>query len=319
MTTVMPDAPQISIDLIESWRTLGSDYAAWRQALPTDASEEFREGYAEGKRQRQIRKPDRYVLKWLHVRYNALNRGRVVDKNVTVDFLRSIDVPVCPVTLVELGHRGHEDSNWSIDRVNNDGAYAPENLIVISTRANKAKGNKTFDNVCGLSMQDTASEGLEPKEWLRLAMLMQGACAAETDENPLRLPLVTKLPPHCARPVWLQIQYVIHRAASKQSERKKAESRMNQICLDGLTVEKLKMLIDTVRDMLGVNRKSKKYEYDVWSSEKVKRLLHSWVVALGPHGQNQLRLAVRDLAGGHSLQKSEVEAWSLLTRGYLTK
>lgn len=316
MATMISDAMQEAIDVIEEWRTLGSDYAALGQTLPDNGSREFREGYVSGNKQHQMGAPDRYVLKWLHIRYNALKRGRIVDKNVTVDFLRSIDVPVCPVTLVELEHRGHQDCNWSIDRVNNDGAYAPENLIVISTGANRAKGNKTFDDVLGLSMQDSATEGLDPKEWLRLAMLMQGACSAGNDAAPLRLPLVTKLPPHCARSVWLQIQYVIHRAASKQSERKNAESRMNRIRVDRLTAEKLKMLIDAVRDMLKVNRKDKEYEYDVWSSEKIKRLLHSWVVALGPHGQHQLGHAVKELAGGHSLEKLEVEAWSLPTRGY---
>jgi len=133
------------------------------------------------------------------------------------------------------------------------------------------------------------------------------------------LPLVTTLPPHCTRPDGLQLQYVIHKAASKQSERKKMERRLNPVCGDDLTVEKLKMLIDTVRDGLRDMRKQGKYEYDVWLLKKVTRMLVNWMVAIGPQRKLEVWRAARELAGGHQTQESEVEAWALPSGGRLSK
>ncbi len=320
MTVAITEAVQHSIDFIELWRTLGEDYAKWERGMPEHAHPAFCEGYAVGQGKHKAKNPDRFVRKWLQIRFNALKRKRVVDKTVTAEFLKEIDVPVCPVTLINLTYAEQTESDWSIDRVNNDGAYAPENLIVLSTKANKKKGNKTYDDVCGLAMKVAASDGLEPSEWYRLAMLMQGACTVGTVAASLpSLPLVTTLPPHCTRPDGLQLQYVIHKAASKLSERKKVERRLNPLCGDDLTVEKLKTLIDTVRDGLRDMRKQGKYEYDVWLLKKVTRLLVNWMVAIGPQRKLEVWRAARELAGGHQTQESEVEAWALPSGGRLPK
>ena len=57
--------------------------------------------------------------------------------------LHRIDVPVCPVSLVTLTHGERADTDWSIDRLNNNGAYAIGNLAVMSRGANTAKGARS--------------------------------------------------------------------------------------------------------------------------------------------------------------------------------
>jgi len=316
MTTVITESVQNSIDFIQLWRNLGDDYAAWDRRMPDGAPPEFREGYAAGQAKHKIKKSDRFVRKWLQIRYNALKRERVVDEKVTADFLKEIDVPICPVTLIELSHSKQTESDWSIDRVNNDGAYAPQNLIVISTKANKAKGAKTFDEVEKLALQNSVVEELEPKEWLRLAVLMQGACAVRTRANLMPMPLVTKIPQNCFRSEWLQMQHVIHMAASKRSERKKLERWTNHILDDDERgAKRLSLLIDTV----GGLGKETKYEYDVWATTKVKRLFVDWLRQLSPHRQLAFRQTARNLAGGHAIQDSEIEAMKLDLHGRLPK
>ncbi|MFL9942914.1 hypothetical protein [Paraburkholderia graminis] len=78
------------------------------------------------------------------MRQNTLRRGKVVNGVITPGFIEFIDYPTCPVTLVELTHSTGADTDWSVDRVNNDGAYADGNLIVMSVRANKAKATRAF-------------------------------------------------------------------------------------------------------------------------------------------------------------------------------
>lgn len=91
-----------------------------------DAEDEVVEGDKAGKAHFGSRRkaPDRFERKWLQLRQSVMRRGRVVDDRVTPGLIASIDHPVCPVTLVELTHSTGLDTEWSVDRVNNHGAYA---------------------------------------------------------------------------------------------------------------------------------------------------------------------------------------------------
>ena len=83
-------------ELIERYRTLGDDYASYGLKLPQPARNE---GYRAGReRVGRPRAADRFVRKWLQLRYHALSRGRAVSDEVTVDLPRHLDVSVCPVT-----------------------------------------------------------------------------------------------------------------------------------------------------------------------------------------------------------------------------
>jgi hypothetical protein len=162
----------------EIGRALGWDlaYYGWdpRDDAPVDVIEGHTAGKAhfDGKRKH----PTRFERKWLQLRQNALRRERVVHEAVTPKYIEFIDYPTCPVTLVELTHGTGEDTDWSVDRVNNDAAYADGNLIVMSTRANKAKGNKSFLELSGLVADGESLPGLSDRETLRLRCLMEGPC-----------------------------------------------------------------------------------------------------------------------------------------------
>jgi hypothetical protein len=91
--------------------------------------------------------PTRHTRKWLQLRLNAWRRGRMFEGlQVTPNYLRQIDVERCPITREALTQATCTPSDASIDRVRNDAGYAAGNLVVMSTRANAAKGDADFDD-----------------------------------------------------------------------------------------------------------------------------------------------------------------------------
>lgn len=309
----MQSRTPLSAVRIEAWRTLGFDYAAHSVPIPSDAPEAFLEGYRERLGPRRTVKLDRFELKWLHLRHGALKRSLIVQPEVTPEFLRAIDVPTCPVTLVTLTHATRADTDWSIDRLDNDGAYARGNLAVMSTRANRAKGTKGLDEVCALAMRDSETDGLTPREWMRFGMLMCGPCTAGTaaaSELP-PFPLVTKLPPHVVRRWDLQLQHIIHMATRSRENEKAALHALRQVWADSAAMDRLKLLVEMVRKY----RAKASYEYDVWLEKRVQERFVRWFNAVPASRRPMLRQAVAELAGGEAFQEPELRGWSLDARG----
>lgn len=135
---------------------------------------------------------DYFVRKCLGLRLNAIKRGMVVDPSVTPDHLRYITDGICPVTLepLEFETRGQSKLNPSVDRLVNEVGYRAGNICVLSQRANRAKGEKTFEEVASIAVRGETASGLEPVEWMRMCSLMYGAWAkAYRNNDPRLLPL----------------------------------------------------------------------------------------------------------------------------------
>lgn len=134
--------------------------------------------------------PSYFARKCLSLRLSAVKRGMLVDPTVTPEFLELITNGRCPVTLEELDIQGKSPQNPSVDRLVNEVTYLAGNICVLSMRANRAKGEKTFEEVAALAQAGEPSGGLEPLEWMRLASLMYGAWARAIKQgDPHLLPL----------------------------------------------------------------------------------------------------------------------------------
>ena len=48
---------------------------------------------------------------------------------------------------LEVGDRKNHENAPSIDRINNDGGYTKDNIMIMSTRANLLKKNATIDEL----------------------------------------------------------------------------------------------------------------------------------------------------------------------------
>lgn len=181
---------QIPSSLSRAAFELGWDFASYRgMHLPPDVCPEIVQGFTEGSRRlaHQQKLHDRFDRKWLLLRTNAIRRGREFSPQITPDYLRRIDTKYCPVTFEELTHGECAETDWSVDRVLNNGAYADGNLVIISARANLAKakmGIREMLKAAGhalTSLQETY-RGLTRKEWMRLVSIACGPYYAATGE-----------------------------------------------------------------------------------------------------------------------------------------
>ncbi len=179
-TPAIPHVRTSRADLLdpEIGRAVGWDFARFGVELPERYGGSAREGYLAGRAHygRFHEPTDRFQRKVLLIRANAWMRGRIFDlKSITADFLRSIEPLHCPITRVPLTYGTGADTDWSVDRLCNEGGYVAHNVVIISTRANIAKDRKSVADMCAASqkafMDRQLVDGLDEFQWARLACL----------------------------------------------------------------------------------------------------------------------------------------------------
>lgn len=303
-----------SIQLTETGRRLGHDLFRYRnpvvpKQLPASVREGFECASATGVRPRA---PDRFVRKWLQLRMSAWHRGRAFDESVTPELLKAMDVPICPVMRVALTHGERTGNDWSVDRLNNDGAYAANNLAVISTFANQAKGALPFEEVLARSKLGSASDGLEPIEWLRLAALMLGPCFATRPAAAPVLPLVAPIAAYSVRLTMQQIQHVFTIRAANQSGKNMLIKHFRCASSSERSESRLRMLAESIHTGL----KREQHAHDVWLQEGVMPALLRWRETLDDHAWGRAGEVSRCLAGSRIVPSSRLQNWALASRGY---
>ncbi|MDR5777342.1 MULTISPECIES: hypothetical protein [unclassified Caballeronia] len=118
----------VSASTPETAFDIGWDFARFGRAMDTAVRDPaVLQGFAAGREHFRVaqHRPDRFVSKWLQLRINAYKRRRILDAHVTPSYLKRIDSLVCPITLSPLTHGALCETDWSVDRINNNGAYAP--------------------------------------------------------------------------------------------------------------------------------------------------------------------------------------------------
>lgn len=222
----------------------------------------------------------------------------------------AIDVERCPVTLVPLTHSKLQPSDWSIDRLNNNGAYAPGNLAVMSTHANRAKGDKSFPQVHELSQGTEAIDGLLPREWARLASMMHAPCAIEI-RDVMPVPLATRPPPITLTNTLQDLQDAITYGLTNKVNGKAVLTSLRKHCPRNFR-DRLDILLIRVRDQLhGLS-----YPYDVWLDQVVFELLTGWLAGFRHDDLAAIKKYLGILKASREPTEKEFAAWSLETRGY---
>lgn len=192
---------KIHPDIAKHLFDLGWDYYAAKQGLPDDSASypSFIEGYNTARSRITGHRPNRYHLKWLQIRYGALKRNRLFDETVTPDVIEGLDGGICLITLKPLTHSTGTDMDWSIDRVSNEIGYTLGNLVIVSTKANQAKGSMSFDEICDAAAADEPTNGLTPFEWQRWRFITSLNASIYTkngmEHSYYCAPYVTECPP----------------------------------------------------------------------------------------------------------------------------
>jgi len=150
---------------------------------------------------KQATEHDRFVHKCLTLRFHAWTRNRHFSDDVTPEFLRYIDVEYCPVTLEKLTHGTMAPTDWSVDRINNNGAYSRSNIAIMSARANTAKWNYSYHKIHGFAHNPDAKiptelyrdDGtpltpLTREEWARVSVISSYGPCEQDERGMLSLP-----------------------------------------------------------------------------------------------------------------------------------
>jgi hypothetical protein len=171
---------------------VGEMLAQYGQELPAGADEHMRQGYATipDALKGRGKLADRYVRKYLQVRVGAWRRNRLVDDSFTIEMLRSIDTQKCPVSGVVLTHGTGQDTDWSVDRLDNNKGYLLGNVVILSTRVNEAKGSLGPEEIHQRALARQDCDGLTGQEWLRLGYLVGCSLTGAASEL-MALPLTS--------------------------------------------------------------------------------------------------------------------------------
>lgn len=271
------------------------------------------DGYRAGREHFRVPQhlPDRFVSKWLQLRLNAFRRRRILDCEVTPAYLKRIDCAVCPITLTAMTHSALAESDWSVDRINNDGAYAPGNLMVMCVKANRAKGARGYHEVIQLVSKsgDGLLLGLSKREWARLACVMVGA-ANLTGPSPTLLPLLTRIPEDSRVPLYFVFQQMLLLSARLATERNRV---MKALCRLHPSSERSLVLRCAV-ERLAVTLRDAAYPYDALSDEGVQRPMRNWFTTM-PAGSIPGLLRVCSQYGAERCENAPPVAWALETSG----
>ena len=156
---------------------IGFDH--YRYSLPLDISrfqdyyrKDVRNGFEAARYQQATRiRPDMFEKKLLSIQDRALIKG--LEATITADDLRHEFAKthgVCPVTKVPFTFAENDDTDWSVDRIDNDRGYCPDNIVIVSVIVNQAKSDLDLSGMIkgALETHDSEAELLSSQEWFQM-------------------------------------------------------------------------------------------------------------------------------------------------------
>ncbi len=156
---------------------IGFDH--YRYSLPLDISrfqnhyrQDVRNGYEAAKYQQVTRiRPDLYDKKLLSIRDRALIKG--LEATITTDDLRyefNKTQGTCPVTNEPFTFAENNDTDWSVDRIDNGRGYCPDNIVIVSVIVNQAKSDLDLSGVIKSVLADHQSDNelLSDQQWFQM-------------------------------------------------------------------------------------------------------------------------------------------------------
>ena len=290
---------------------LGWDYARFLGWHPDDEhNKHFLGGFETAKRSTwPPANLDRYTRKWLQLRYGAWRRSRVFDENVTPCFLREIDRVTCPILGIELTHSTGEATDWSVDRLNNQGGYAVGNLAVMSTHANGAKGNLALEDIEARAALEASSTGLTPLQWKRMVSLLTGPYSV-IQERELLYPLCIVPPPYVPLNLFQELQLVLVREI--RQPRSAMLAKIAKLCCSRSGSKYFKKLLVH----LAAARARATPAMEVWLDVEVFECLVAFYKTLDCQSLGKMRFSVERALGSEQVSHDMRQRWALENKGF---
>jgi hypothetical protein len=268
---------------------LGWDSAIFGVDVPQDANKTFCDGYRafRSEKNKTSRVPDRYIRKWLQIRYGALRRGKQFASDVTPTYIEQITPAsgLCPVTNLPFTYSQEQPTDWSVDRANNARGYVRGNILIISRGTNAAKGNRSIDEIRLLASGVGVSDGLTPAQWARLAQLVEPAFG-DDGEDVRPIPVLVGQPIALGMPVspLASLQVRLSQMAIAGWDRARRAAMSQSIARTQVfvcrTKEQRRAFVRLAREVLRRSKSICSYT-EIWATERVQRLLarswHHWI------------------------------------------
>jgi hypothetical protein len=292
---------------------LGWDFAVFGLNVPEDANKAFCDGYRAFRagNTKTTHVPDRYVRKWLQIRYGAFRRGKRFARDVTPQYIEQITPASgrCPVTDVPFTYAEDKPTDWSVDRANNARGYVRGNILIISRAANEAKGDKSLDEIRALAAAERPRDGLTPAEWERLGQLVEPAFGDGADDvSPV--PILVGQPVALGMPVSplasLQLRLAQMAIAGwDRAKRDEMSEGMGQMQLFVCrTKEQRRAFVRLAREVL---RRSKTMcsNTELWATDRVQKRFGSFVASLDSAGLSRLAELQANVTGVQNTKLSQ--------------
>ena len=302
---------------------LGRDFAAHGLTPPVEhlsAASPLLAGWQAGRTvfgQRKL-KPKTQTARWLALRLFAWTRGRSFeDVQLTPMYLQQIAVSHCPITRELLSNE-----NISIDRVRDDAGYAAGNLVMMSARANQAKGKQSFAQALDHAI---SSEGLTAEQWRRVGVLTSFVTELSHEEASA-LPL-SMLPPNRLRlfnPIQA-LQTLVTRQFMMAGWSQRL-ARLQALLPEAAQGEFNRFVLALAPRVLAVGKEADAFTLrcaleDAWNLELVQKRWTRFALLLNAQTAERLveRAAQLQLAPMHVQQhesQTATEGWALERGGY---
>lgn len=301
---------------------IGWEFASYGLSPPKDAEPEVHQGSRAGASHFGYRhaSDDRFVRKYLHLRMSAWRRGRIFDVAVTPEYLKQISTPYCPVTRQALTVATGTGSDWSIDRVINDGGYACGNLVVMATRANIAKDSMSYGELLHMTRLKGPQYGLTPLEWARMAAMV----GMSADEHSI-LPLLVTPPAGMG----IANRYALLQFATMRLNFRRTRAEAHSALRDACPGKKAKkameefLLVAGKKVVAKVRTPGNLVELswaigDAWLDGTLLKLFRKWMAELPARGEEAcLHALLRFEKSIKSAEKDMASTWGLETHGYV--
>lgn len=277
-----------------------------------------------------------FVMRWLRLRLNAMNRGRVVDKNVTWQYLKSISTDFCPVTMKKFTSGDKCPTNKTLDRINNNAGYAVGNIMFVSRIVNESKDRKDFLE-CWKSMEKASEnandcfDGLKSFEWARLTSI----CSINSEDEsitPALIPIFLELPfqPYPMSP-WKRIQSMSYtvffdyqpKAGQKYPLKKdwlKAFKGLNNHNLMKKATKFADFASRTFASLSNRNKTVSQVYFASWTNVAVFKAWKNLCQSLSPQQANIVDHELKKIFHLHLNSKEYINKhWALKTHGFLVE
>ena len=162
---------------------IGWDAAMYGLHFFDDWPVELRIGWGASKKKYfSPKKSDKFIRKWIQLRVGAYKRGKFFSDAVTPNYLKMINMGICPVLIRLFTYGTGGDDDWSVDRVDNDRGYERQNLISMSTIANSAKSSLSYEQIGDLVKRNGHVAKLDQRETAMLWATISSFCRNDNDD-----------------------------------------------------------------------------------------------------------------------------------------